>query len=155
MVDTPDLVKGTFRLLEVDNRLVLPTKTHIRFLVSSADVIHSWAVPGLGTKTDACPGRLTQASFYIKREGTFYGQCSEICGVNHGFMPVVVQAVSKDAFLDYYSAKTEIDQKLAVTPEEAKELEEFQELLDGMLMNYLIHECGYLFCLYIKIHNHK
>jgi len=63
MVDTPDLVKGTFRLLEVDNRLVLPTETHIRFLVSSADVIHSWAVPGLGTKTDACPGRLTQASF--------------------------------------------------------------------------------------------
>jgi len=104
MVDTPDLVKGTFRLLEVDNRLVLPTETHIRFLVSSADVIHSWAVPGLGTKTDACPGRLTQASFYIKREGTFYGQCSEICGVNHGFMPVVVQTVSKDAFLDYYSA---------------------------------------------------
>jgi heme/copper-type cytochrome/quinol oxidase subunit 2 len=111
MSDTSDLVKGTFSLLEVDNRLVLPTEIHIRLLTTSADVIHNWAVPGFGIKTDVCPGRLTQASFYIKREGTFYGQCHEICGVNHGFIPVVVRAVSKDAFLDYYSTKIDIDAK--------------------------------------------
>nr|QWK44221.1 cytochrome oxidase subunit II [Akkesiphycus lubricus] len=90
-----------FRLLEVDNRLVVPTNTHIRVLVTSADVLHSWAVPSLGVKVDACPGRLNQVFIFIKREGVFYGQCSELCGVNHGFMPIVVQAVSQDEFLTW------------------------------------------------------
>nr|YP_448665.1 cytochrome c oxidase subunit 2 [Desmarestia viridis]AAS79051.1 cytochrome oxidase subunit II [Desmarestia viridis] len=90
-----------FRLLEVDNRLLVPTNTHIRVLVTSADVLHSWAVPSLGVKVDACPGRLNQVFLFIKREGVFYGQCSELCGVNHGFMPIVVQAVSQDDYLTW------------------------------------------------------
>lgn len=90
-----------FRLLEVDNRLFVPINTHIRFLVTSADVLHSWAVPSLGIKVDACPGRLNQVFLFVKREGVFYGQCSEICGVNHGFMPIVVQAVNQDDYLTW------------------------------------------------------
>ena len=90
-----------FRLLEVDNRLFVPTNTHIRVLVTSADVLHSWAVPSLGVKVDACPGRLNQVFLFVKREGVFYGQCSELCGVNHGFMPIVVQAVSQDDYLTW------------------------------------------------------
>lgn len=90
-----------FRLLEVDNRLLVPTNTHIRVLVTSADVLHSWAVPSLGVKVDACPGRLNQVFLFIKREGVFYGQCSELCGVNHGFMPIVVQAVNQDEYLTW------------------------------------------------------
>ena len=81
------------RLLEVDNKLYLPVETNIRLLITSADVLHSWAIPSLGIKLDACPGRLNQTSVYIKRPGTFYGQCSEICGVNHGFMPISVVGI--------------------------------------------------------------
>ena len=81
------------RLLEVDNRLVLPWKEHIRILVTSTDVIHSWAVPSLGIKMDACPGRLNQVSLFINRPGLFYGQCSEICGINHAFMPICIETV--------------------------------------------------------------
>jgi heme/copper-type cytochrome/quinol oxidase subunit 2 len=77
----------------VDFRLVLPTNTYIRALISSADVLHSWAVPSFGVKLDACPGRLNQVSMFIKRPGVFYGQCSEICGVNHGYMPIVIKSV--------------------------------------------------------------
>jgi cytochrome c oxidase subunit 2 len=105
MIATDDLTNGTFRLLEVDNRLVLPENTHIRLLITSADVLHSWAVPSFGVKVDACPGRLSQASLFIKRLGTFYGQCGEICGVNHGFMPIVVNSVPVDTFVTWVSAK--------------------------------------------------
>nr|YP_011008375.1 cytochrome oxidase subunit II [Sporochnus bolleanus]WBP70346.1 cytochrome oxidase subunit II [Sporochnus bolleanus] len=90
-----------FRLLEVDNRLVVPTNTHIRVLITSADVLHSWAVPSLGIKVDACPGRLNQVFLFVKREGVFYGQCSELCGINHGFMPIVVQAVNREDHLTW------------------------------------------------------
>ena len=82
-----------FRLLEVDNNLVVPAKTHLRFFITSADVLHSWAVPSLGIKMDACPGRLNQVNVYINRVGTFYGQCSEICGINHRFMPICIKAI--------------------------------------------------------------
>eukprot|EP01035_Chromulina_nebulosa_P023007 gene23007-29807_t len=95
-----DLGFGSLRLLEVDNRVVLPIKTHIRLLISSSDVLHSWAVPSFGIKIDACPGRLSQGALFIKRQGIYYGQCSEICGVNHGFMPIVVKAVSPQTFLN-------------------------------------------------------
>lgn len=105
MVATSDLTPGSFRLLEVDNRVVLPINTHIRLLVTAADVLHSWAVPSFGIKVDACPGRLSQASLFIKREGVYYGQCSEICGVNHGFMPIVVKGVSADTFVTWIAAK--------------------------------------------------
>ena len=96
-----DLALGNFRLLEVDNRVVVPTQTHIRLLVTAADVLHSWAIPSLGIKIDACPGRLNQGFLFLKREGVFYGQCSEICGVNHGFMPIVVQGVSMDDYINW------------------------------------------------------
>jgi cytochrome c oxidase subunit 1 len=87
-----DLTLGSLRLLEVDSRIVLPIKVHIRILITSSDVLHSWAVPSLGVKLDACPGRLNQTFVYIKRCGIFYGSCSEICGINHGFMPIVVES---------------------------------------------------------------
>ncbi len=98
MLNIDDLTLGSFRLLEVDNRVILPTLTHIRLLITAADVLHSWAVPSFGIKLDACPGRLSQASLFIKRAGVYYGQCSEICGVNHGFMPIVVHAVSNKVY---------------------------------------------------------
>jgi cytochrome c oxidase subunit 1 len=87
-----DLMQGDLRLLEVDNVLSLPVDMNIRVLITSSDVLHSWAVPSLGVKMDACPGRLNQVILRIKRLGIYYGQCSEICGINHGFMPVVVRA---------------------------------------------------------------
>ena len=86
---------------------MLPTNTHLRVLVTSSDVLHCWAVPSLGVKIDACPGRLNQVSMFIKREGVFYGQCSEICGVNHGFMPIVVQSVSMTEYIQWINAKLE------------------------------------------------
>ena len=107
MITTNDLTLGAFRLLETDNRVVLPTKTHIRLLITSADVLHSWAVPSFGIKIDACPGRLSQASLFVKREGLFFGQCSEICGINHGFMPIAVKCVNVDNFVSWISTKLE------------------------------------------------
>lgn len=101
MIPTDDLEPGGLRLLEVDNRVVLPINTHIRILVTAADVLHCWAVPSLGVKIDATPGRLNQLSVFIKREGLFYGQCSEICGINHAFMPICVEAVSLDKYLNW------------------------------------------------------
>lgn len=96
-----DLSLGHFRLLEVDNRLVIPVETQVRLLFSSNDVLHSFAVPSLGLKMDAAPGRLNQMSLWINRIGTYYGQCSEICGLRHGFMPIVIDAVSFKDFLGY------------------------------------------------------
>jgi len=93
MIPSDSLKPNQFRLLDVDNKLFLPIETNIRVLITAADVLHSWAVPALGVKLDACPGRLNQTSLYIKRPGTFYGQCSEICGVNHGFMPIAVKGI--------------------------------------------------------------
>lgn len=107
MIASNDLTVGSFRLLEVDNRVLLPVKTHIRLLITAADVLHSWTVPSFGVKIDACPGRLSQASLFIKREGVYYGQCSEICGVNHGFMPIVVSGVSVDTFVTWITHKLE------------------------------------------------
>nr|YP_009742287.1 cytochrome c oxidase subunit II [Mammilla kurodai]YP_009742300.1 cytochrome c oxidase subunit II [Mammilla mammata]QID90382.1 cytochrome c oxidase subunit II [Mammilla kurodai]QID90395.1 cytochrome c oxidase subunit II [Mammilla mammata] len=101
MIPTNELESGDFRLLEVDHRIVLPTQTDIRVLVTSADVIHSWTVPALGVKADAIPGRLNQLSFYIKYPGVFYGQCSEICGANHSFMPIVVEAIPLENFMEW------------------------------------------------------
>nr|YP_009630821.1 cytochrome c oxidase subunit II [Mesoplodon mirus]QBS32908.1 cytochrome c oxidase subunit II [Mesoplodon mirus]UDH58704.1 cytochrome c oxidase subunit II [Mesoplodon mirus]UDH58717.1 cytochrome c oxidase subunit II [Mesoplodon mirus]UDH58730.1 cytochrome c oxidase subunit II [Mesoplodon mirus] len=93
MIPTSDLKPGDLRLLEVDNRMVLPMEMTIRVLVSSEDVLHSWAVPSLGLKTDAIPGRLNQTTLMSMRPGLFYGQCSEICGSNHSFMPIVLELV--------------------------------------------------------------
>jgi len=103
LVFESELQKGEYRLLQVDNPIVLPTNTHVRVLITSMDVLHSWAVPSLGVKLDAVPGRLNQAFIYLKREGVFYGQCSELCGVNHGFMPIVVKGVSLNEYLAWIS----------------------------------------------------
>lgn len=108
MLPFDDLSNGNLRLLEVDNRIILPINTHIRVLVSAADVIHSWAIPSFGLKVDACPGRINQISIFIKRSGVYYGQCSEICGVNHGFMPIVVKAVNLEQFVSWICSKLEI-----------------------------------------------
>lgn len=101
MIQDEDLDLGNLRLLEVDNRLLLPINTHIRLLTTSSDVIHSWAVPSFGIKSDAIPGRLNQTIFYIKRKGVYYGQCSELCGVNHGYMPIVVEGVDHKTFTEW------------------------------------------------------
>jgi len=99
MLPEEDLEEGGLRMLEVDNRVILPELTHVRFVVTALDVIHSFAVPALGVKCDAYPGRLNQLSLLINREGVFYGQCSEICGVLHSSMPIVIESVSLEKFL--------------------------------------------------------
>nr|AFP52714.1 cytochrome c oxidase subunit II [Chelonia mydas]AFP52830.1 cytochrome c oxidase subunit II [Chelonia mydas] len=103
MIPTQDLPNGHFRLLEVDHRMVMPMESPIRMLISAEDVLHSWAVPSLGVKTDAIPGRLNQATFIVARPGVFFGQCSEICGANHSFMPIVVESVPLQHFENWSS----------------------------------------------------
>nr|YP_007625383.1 cytochrome c oxidase subunit II [Mephitis mephitis]AAU00478.1 cytochrome c oxidase subunit II [Mephitis mephitis]ADG22810.1 cytochrome c oxidase subunit II [Mephitis mephitis]UEK25600.1 cytochrome c oxidase subunit II [Mephitis mephitis] len=98
MIPTQELKPGELRLLEVDNRVVLPMEMTIRMLISSEDVLHSWAVPSLGLKTDAIPGRLNQTTLMAMRPGLYYGQCSEICGSNHSFMPIVLELVPLSHF---------------------------------------------------------
>jgi heme/copper-type cytochrome/quinol oxidase subunit 2 len=100
MIAEENLKEGQFRLLEVDNKLKLPVQTSIRLLITSRDVLHSWAVPALGIKMDACPGRTNQVALFINKTGTYYGQCSELCGVQHAFMPIVVKASTMLDFLD-------------------------------------------------------
>nr|AIY61947.1 cytochrome c oxidase subunit 2 [Caetetermes taquarussu] len=96
-----------FRLLDTDNRVVLPMNSPVRMIVTAADVLHSWTVPSLGVKTDATPGRLNQMSFSINRPGLLYGQCSEICGANHSFMPIVIESVSTNQFINWVSKMSE------------------------------------------------
>lgn len=105
MIPEDELELGELRLLEVDNRIVLPSNTHIRILVTAADVLHSWAIPSLGVKIDACIGRLNQTSLFLLREGVFFGQCSEICGVGHGNMPIVIESVSLDKYITWLAEK--------------------------------------------------
>lgn len=107
MLPTNDLAPGQFRLLEADHRIVIPAESPIRVLVSAEDVLHSWAVPSLGVKIDAVPGRLNQTAFIAARPGVFYGQCSEICGANHSFMPIVVEAVPLQYFEKWSSLMLE------------------------------------------------
>ena len=101
LVPEEELQTGDLRLLEVDNRVIVPVNTHVRVIVTAADVLHCWAVPSLGVKLDGVPGRLNQTSFLANREGVYYGNCSEICGVNHGFMPIVVEAVKLENYCAY------------------------------------------------------
>uniref|UniRef100_A0A1S5VL56 Cytochrome c oxidase subunit 2 n=3 Tax=Apilitermes TaxID=187573 RepID=A0A1S5VL56_9NEOP len=107
MVQQEDQQMNTFRLLDTDNRVVLPMNSPIRMIVTAADVLHSWAVPSLGVKTDATPGRLNQTSFSMNRPGLLYGQCSEICGANHSFMPIVIESVSTNQFINWVSKMSE------------------------------------------------
>nr|UEK75560.1 cytochrome c oxidase subunit II [Dideoides latus] len=103
MIPTNELNINSFRLLDVDNRIVLPMNSQIRILVTAADVIHSWTVPALGVKIDGTPGRLNQTNFFINRPGLFFGQCSEICGANHSFMPIVIESVPINFFIKWIS----------------------------------------------------
>lgn len=96
-----------FRLLEVNNRIVLPYDTQTRILVTAADVLHSWAIPSLGVKVDANPGRINQTSFLINYPGLFYGQCSEICGSIHSFIPIVLESTNKNNFINWLTKNSE------------------------------------------------
>nr|WNH20844.1 cytochrome c oxidase subunit II [Ophichthus polyophthalmus] len=107
MIPTQDLSPGQFRLLETDHRMVVPMESPVRVLVTAEDVLHSWAVPALGVKMDAVPGRLNQTAFVASRPGVYYGQCSEICGANHSFMPIVVEAVPLQHFENWSSMMLE------------------------------------------------
>nr|AAK52705.1 cytochrome c oxidase subunit II [Cynomys ludovicianus] len=104
MVPTSELTPGDMRLLEVDNRVVLPMELPVGMLISSEDVLHSWTVPSLGLKTDAIPGRLNQGTLTSTRPGLYYGQCSEICGSNHSFMPIVLEMVPLKHFENWSSS---------------------------------------------------
>nr|UKE80166.1 cytochrome c oxidase subunit II [Pyrota palpalis] len=108
MIPTNELNSWNFRLLDVDNRLVVPFKTQVRMLVTAADVLHSWTIPSLGVKIDATPGRLNQTNFLSNRAGLFYGQCSEICGANHSFMPIVMESISPNYFIKWVSKMIEL-----------------------------------------------
>nr|YP_308858.1 cytochrome c oxidase subunit II [Geothelphusa dehaani]BAE19769.1 cytochrome c oxidase subunit II [Geothelphusa dehaani] len=107
MMPLNEINYSTFRLLDVDNRTIIPMNTQIRVLISAADVIHSWTIPSLGIKADAVPGRLNQVSFLINRPGLFLGQCSEICGANHSFMPIMIESISINSFLNWVSSSIE------------------------------------------------
>lgn len=98
IVPDDELKDDQKRLLSVDNVVVLPVDTNIRILVTAADVLHSFAMPAFGIKTDAVPGRINETWVNINKEGTYYGQCSELCGKNHGYMPTEIKAVSKEEF---------------------------------------------------------
>nr|AMR74962.1 cytochrome c oxidase subunit 2 [Zeugodacus caudatus] len=104
MIPTNELSTDGFRLLDVDNRVILPMNSQIRILVTAADVIHSWTVPSLGVKVDGTPGRLNQTNFLMNRPGLFYGQCSEICGANHSFMPIVIESIPVNHFIKWITS---------------------------------------------------
>jgi cytochrome c oxidase subunit 2 len=105
MIEEKDLKPGMHRLLEVDNRVIVPVDTTVRVLVTSTDVLHSFAVPALGIKKDAVPGRINETWFRIAKEGVYYGQCSELCGVRHGFMPIAIHVVSKAQYDEWLKSK--------------------------------------------------
>ena len=107
IVPEEDLSPGIFRLLEVDHRTVVPYGIRLRALITARDVLHSWTVPALGVKVDAVPGRLNQLNFMVIRPGIYYGQCSEICGANHSFIPIVLEATNITAFLDWVNSNAE------------------------------------------------
>lgn len=107
IIQEADLKPGQRRLLEVDNRVVVPVNATVRLLVTAGDVIHSWAIPAFGVKKDGMPGRINETWFKAEREGVYYGQCSEICGTNHGYMPIAVEVVSKEKF-DAWVAKAKV-----------------------------------------------
>ena len=101
MIEDDSLEEGQPRLLATDSHVVVPVDTNVQLLTTADDVIHSWAVPAFGVKLDAVPGRINETWFRVEEEGMYYGQCSELCGVNHGFMPIAVEAVSKETFAEW------------------------------------------------------
>ncbi|MBL6953702.1 MAG: cytochrome c oxidase subunit II [Alphaproteobacteria bacterium] len=108
MVEDQDLQPGQPRLLATDEAVVIPVNTNIRLLIAADDVIHSWAMPAFGVKLDGVPGRLNETWVRVEKQGTYYGQCSELCGTGHGFMPIMVKVVSKEAFAAW-AAKAKVE----------------------------------------------
>lgn len=108
IIPSKEINSFNFRLLDVDNRVIIPFKSQIRIIISSTDVIHSWTIPSLGVKIDATPGRLNQISFNSNRSGILYGQCSEICGTNHRFIPIVLERISPNFFIKWISKISKI-----------------------------------------------
>ena len=133
MTPEDELEFGTPRLLEVDNALILPAKTHIDLLVTANDVIHCWTVPSFGIKMDAVPGRINHANVFIERRGVFYGQCSEICGVNHGFMPIKVIAMDLKEYVDNFNP-------VKMTPEQLAYSIQLREEMDALMLAELQEE---------------
>lgn len=103
MIPQNEINLDSFRLLDVDNRIILPINNQIRILVTATDVLHSWTIPSLGVKIDANPGRLNQTNFFINRPGLYFGQCSEICGANHSFIPIVIESIPTNHFIKWIS----------------------------------------------------
>lgn len=103
MVADLDLEEGQVRLLAVNNPIYIPRDLPTRFLITATDVLHSWAIPSLGVKVDAVPGRLNQLLIQPSRSGIFFGQCSEICGANHGFMPITIYCVSPHELVNIFA----------------------------------------------------
>nr|YP_011010500.1 cytochrome c oxidase subunit 2 [Halovelia heron]WPW47128.1 cytochrome c oxidase subunit 2 [Halovelia heron] len=101
MKPTNETMNNEFRLLETDNHIILPMNNQIRILVTATDVLHSWTIPSMGVKIDAIPGRLNQSSMFMNRPGIMYGQCSEICGANHSFMPITIESVPTKQFIKW------------------------------------------------------
>nr|YP_011010643.1 cytochrome c oxidase subunit 2 [Halobates whiteleggei]WPW47323.1 cytochrome c oxidase subunit 2 [Halobates whiteleggei] len=105
MKPAEEMSMNEFRLLETDNRIILPMNNQIRIIVTATDVLHSWTIPSIGIKIDAIPGRLNQGSMFINRPGIMYGQCSEICGANHSFMPITIESVNTKQFISWLKNK--------------------------------------------------
>uniref|UniRef100_A0AB38ZDL1 Cytochrome c oxidase subunit 2 n=1 Tax=Halobates japonicus TaxID=1868691 RepID=A0AB38ZDL1_9HEMI len=105
MKPSSEIEMNEFRLLETDNRIILPMNNQVRIIVTATDVLHSWTIPSLGIKIDAIPGRLNQGSMFINRPGIMYGQCSEICGANHSFMPIMIESVNTKQFISWLKNK--------------------------------------------------
>ncbi|MBV8653764.1 MAG: cytochrome c oxidase subunit II [Alphaproteobacteria bacterium] len=105
LIPEDQLKEGQKRLLDVDNRLVVPVGTNVRVLIIGVDVMHSWFMPSFGVQMYATPGRTNESWFNVEREGVYYGQCNQICGVNHAFMPIVVEAMAKPDFDKWIAAK--------------------------------------------------
>jgi cytochrome c oxidase subunit 2 len=116
MIPDAELKPGQLRLLEVDNRVVVPVDTNIRVLLTSNAVIHAWAVPALGVKTDTVPGRINETWMRVTKPGLYYGQCSELCGINHGFMPIALEAMSKEDFAKWV-AEAKVKFKAEAAPQ--------------------------------------
>jgi cytochrome c oxidase subunit 2 len=151
---------GFFRNLETNKRMLLPVNTHLRLLVTAVDVLHSWTIPSFGIKIDACPGRLNQSNLFIKRFGLFYGQCSEICGVNHGFMPIVLLALPSNQYYFFINESLRYP-KSDVVPESGREFIKSQyhkdippfEIDQEDIYNFVIRVIIVAIYIYIHVYN--
>ena len=128
MIDEKDLKEGQPRLLTVDNEVYVPVNKVVKVMITANDVLHAWALPSFGVKRDAVPGRINETWFKADRTGTFYGQCSELCGIKHAFMPITVNVVTEEEYSEWLDkakvefAKEEINNNIKV----AKKIKEIK-----------------------------